>query len=84
VGMLNPCSAPPALSVEAIATGAALPTRADSPCDRPITRSISGCHGSAYRQLFEIEAYNRMVPDDIAREGVRAFNESANRRSMGR
>ena len=34
--------------------------------------------------MFEIEAYNRMVPTDDRREGVRAFNEKRKPRFKGR
>ncbi len=32
-------------------------------------------HGPASGMMFEIEAYNRMVPTEDRREGIRAFNE---------
>jgi len=34
--------------------------------------------------LFELEAYNRMVPTDDRLEGVRAFNEKRPPRFTGR
>jgi enoyl-CoA hydratase/carnithine racemase len=34
--------------------------------------------------LFEIEAYNRMVPTEDRREGIRAFNEKRKPKFVGR
>jgi enoyl-CoA hydratase len=75
-GMVNRICAPDALLKEALETAAVIADNA------PIsTRQIKQSVNTGLNMdlpsgmLFEIEAYNRMVPTDDRREGIRAFNE---------
>ena len=56
----------------------ALETVVNAPIStRQIKQSVNMGLGVDLRSemMFEIEAYNRMVPTDDRREGIRAFNE---------
>ena len=52
---------------------------------RQIKQSVNyGLNGPASGMMFEIEAYNRMVPTEDRREGIRAFNEKRKPDFQGR
>ena len=75
-GMINRVCEPGALLTEALETAVAI--AANAPISiRQAKRSMH--HGLSMSledgMLFEIEAYNRMVPTEDRREGVTAFNE---------
>jgi enoyl-CoA hydratase len=75
-GMVNRLCEPGALLREALATASVV--AANAPISvRQAKRSIH--HGLqmslADGMLFEIEAYNRMVPTEDRREGIRSFND---------
>ena len=75
-GILNKVCEPDKLMDEALARRARSPRMRRSRSGRPRSRStwrrrpISGT-----ATVFEIEAYNRMVPTEDRMEGIRAFNE---------
>jgi enoyl-CoA hydratase/carnithine racemase len=75
-GMVNRVCQPDALLSEALETAAAIAGNAPI-STRQIKQSVN--HGLnmdlASGMMFEIEAYNRMVPTEDRREGIRAFNE---------
>ena len=75
-GMVNRICEPDALVGDAVATAAVLAGNAPISI-RQAKRSMH--HGLSLSladgMLFEIEAYNRMVPTEDRREGVTAFNE---------
>ena len=75
-GMVNRICAPDALLPEALETAAVI--AANAPIStRQIKQSVNmGLNTDLQTgMMFEIEAYNRMVPTDDRREGIRAFNE---------
>jgi enoyl-CoA hydratase/carnithine racemase len=75
-GMVNRICAPDALLGEALDTAATI--AANAPIStRQIKQSVNmGLNTDLQTALmFEIEAYNRMVPTEDRREGIRAFNE---------
>ena len=75
-GMVNRLCDPAALAAEAVETATVISRNAPIAV-RQAKRSIH--HGLglslADGMLFEIEAYNRMVPTEDRREGIRSFNE---------
>ena len=75
-GMVNRVSAPDAVLREALETAAVIASNAPVSV-RQAKQSINyGLNMDlASGLMFEIEAYNRMVPTEDRREGVRAFNE---------
>jgi enoyl-CoA hydratase len=84
-GILNKLCEPEALMAEALATAGVI--AANAPLSvRQAKKSI--VHGAqmdlrtAFR--FEIEAYNRLVPTEDRREGIRAFNEKRKPQFRGR
>jgi enoyl-CoA hydratase/carnithine racemase len=84
-GMLNRVCAPAALLEEAIATGRRIAENAPI----AIRQAKHAIHFGMQMDLhsgmmFEIEAYNRMVPTEDRREGVRAFNEKRKPSFKGR
>jgi enoyl-CoA hydratase/carnithine racemase len=74
--MVNRLCDPGALLQEAIATATAIASNAPISI-RQAKRSMHyGINMSlADGMLFEIEAYNRMVPTEDRREGIASFNE---------
>lgn len=75
-GMLNRLCRPETLLTEALETAATI--AANAPISvRQIKHSVNQGLGVdlATGMMFEIEAYNRMVPTEDRREGIRAFNE---------
>ena len=75
-GMANRVCEPQALVAEAVETAAAMADNAPISV-RQAKRAIRHGMGMSLADglLFEIEAYNRMVPTEDRREGVLAFNE---------
>jgi enoyl-CoA hydratase/carnithine racemase len=84
-GMVNRVCAPDKLLEEAIATGRRIADNAPISV-RQAKHSIHfGMQMDLHSgMMFEIEAYNRMVPSDDRREGVRAFNEKRKPQFKGR
>jgi enoyl-CoA hydratase/carnithine racemase len=84
-GMVNRVCEPAALLGEALAIARRIADNAPISI-RQAKRSIH--HGLALSlhdgMLFEIEAYNRMVPTEDRREGVAAFNEKRKAQFKGR
>jgi enoyl-CoA hydratase/carnithine racemase len=75
-GMVNRICKPEALVQQALETAAVI--AANAPIStRQIKQSVNyGLNMDlASGMMFEIEAYNRMVPTEDRREGIRAFNE---------
>jgi enoyl-CoA hydratase/carnithine racemase len=75
-GMVNRLCAADALLPEALATAAII--AANAPIStRQLKQSVNMGLNMDLRSgmMFEIEAYNRMVPTEDRREGIRAFNE---------
>ncbi len=75
-GMVNKICPGETLLKEALATAAAI--AANAPIStRQLKQSVNMGLNMDLRSgmMFEIEAYNRMVPTDDRREGIRAFNE---------
>lgn len=75
-GMVNRICKPEALVQQAVETAAVI--AANAPIStRQIKQSVNyGLNMDlASGMMFEIEAYNRMVPTEDRREGIRAFNE---------
>jgi enoyl-CoA hydratase/carnithine racemase len=75
-GMVNRICKPDALLQQALETAAVI--AANAPIStRQIKQSVNyGLNMDlASGMMFEIEAYNRMVPTEDRREGIRAFNE---------
>ncbi len=75
-GMVNRICAPDALLTDALETAAVI--AANAPIStRQIKQSVNmGLNTDLQTgMMFEIEAYNRMVPTEDRREGIRAFNE---------
>jgi enoyl-CoA hydratase/carnithine racemase len=84
-GMLNRVCAPEKLLAEAIETGRRIAENAPIAV-RQAKHSIHfGLQMDLHSgMMFEIEAYNRMVPTEDRREGVRAFNEKRKPQFVGR
>jgi len=84
-GMVNRLCEPTILVAEAVETAKAIAENAPISI-RQAKRSIH--HGLSLSladgMLFEIEAYNRMIPTEDRREGVAAFNEKRKPRFEGR
>lgn len=84
-GIVNRLCDPDALLAEALETASVIAGNAPL-STRQIKQSVSyGLNmdlGSA--MMFEIEAYNRLVPSEDRREGVRAFNEKRKPDFQGR
>ncbi len=84
-GMVNRVCAAEALLTEALETAAVI--AANAPIStRQIKQSVNyGLNMDlASGMMFEIEAYNRMVPTEDRREGIRAFNEKRKPNFQGR
>ena len=75
-GMVNRICKPETLMAEALETAAVIAGNAPI-STRQIKQSVNMGAGMDLRSamMFEIEAYNRMVPTDDRREGILAFNE---------
>jgi enoyl-CoA hydratase/carnithine racemase len=75
-GMVNRICKPETLLAEALETAAAIAGNAPI-STRQIKQSVNmGLNTDLQTALmFEIEAYNRMVPTEDRREGIAAFNE---------
>ena len=75
-GMVNRICKPETLMAEALETAAGIAGNAPI-STRQIKQSVNMGAGMDLRSamMFEIEAYNRMVPTDDRREGILAFNE---------
>lgn len=84
-GMVNRVCEPGSLVAEAVATAAVIAGNAPISI-RQAKRSIHHGMGMSLADglLFEIEAYNRMVPTEDRREGVLAFNEKRKPAFKGR
>ena len=84
-GMVNRLCAPESVVVEAVETATTISRNAPISL-RQAKRSIH--HGLglslADGMLFEIEAYNRMVPTEDRREGIASFNEKRKPAFKGR
>ena len=75
-GMVNRICKPETLMAEALETASVI--AANAPIStRQIKQSVNMGLGMDLRSamMFEIEAYNRMVPTADRREGIQAFNE---------
>ncbi|MGA8193594.1 MAG: enoyl-CoA hydratase-related protein [Acetobacteraceae bacterium] len=84
-GMVNRICAVETLLAEALETAAVI--AANAPIStRQIKQSVNyGLNMDlASGMMFEIEAYNRMVPTEDRREGIRAFNEKRKPNFLGR
>lgn len=84
-GMVNRVCAADALLTDALDTAAAI--AANAPIStRQIKQSVNQGLNMDLRSamMFEIEAYNRMVPTEDRREGIRAFNEKRKPTFQGR
>jgi enoyl-CoA hydratase len=84
-GMVNRICAPDALLPEALETAATIAGNAPI-STRQIKQSVNyGLNMDLPSgMMFEIEAYNRMVPTEDRREGIRAFNEKRKPNFQGR
>jgi enoyl-CoA hydratase len=84
-GMVNRICAPDALLPEALETAAMIAGNAPI-STRQIKQSVNyGLNMDLPSgMMFEIEAYNRMVPTEDRREGIRAFNEKRKPNFQGR
>jgi enoyl-CoA hydratase len=84
-GMVNRICTSEALLPEALETAAAIAGNAPI-STRQIKQSVNyGLNMDlASGMMFEIEAYNRMVPTEDRREGIRAFNEKRKPNFQGR
>jgi enoyl-CoA hydratase/carnithine racemase len=84
-GMVNRICAPDALLPEALETAATIAGNAPI-STRQIKQSVNyGLNMDLPSgMMFEIEAYNRMVPTEDRREGIRAFNEKRKPDFQGR
>ena len=84
-GMVNRVCAPETLVVEAVDTAAVMAGNAPVSIRQAKRAMHHGMDMSlADGLLFEIEAYNRMVPTEDRREGVLAFNEKRKPQFKGR
>jgi enoyl-CoA hydratase len=84
-GMVNRICQADTLMTEALETAAAI--AANAPIStRQIKQSVNYGQNMdlASGMMFEIEAYNRMVPTEDRREGIRAFNEKRKPNFQGR
>ena len=84
-GMVNRVCKADALLAEALETAAAI--AANAPIStRQVKQAVNyGLNMDlASGMMFEIEAYNRMVPTEDRREGIRAFNEKRKPMFQGR
>lgn len=84
-GMVNRICPPEKLLEEALATAAVI--AANAPIStRQIKHAVNIGLGMDLHSalMFEIEVYNRMVPTEDRREGVRAFNEKRKPNFQGR
>jgi enoyl-CoA hydratase len=84
-GMVNRLCQADALLTEALETAATI--AANAPISvRQIKHAVNQGLGVdlATGMMFEIEAYNRMVPTEDRREGIRAFNEKRKPNFQGR
>ena len=83
--MANRICKPETLLAEALETAATITNNAPI-STRQIKQSVNyGLNMDlASGMMFEIEAYNRMVPTDDRREGIRAFNEKRRPQFQGR
>jgi 1,4-dihydroxy-2-naphthoyl-CoA synthase len=84
-GMVNRVCPPADLLPAALETAAAI--AANAPIStRQVKQSVNVGLGTdlASGMAFEIEAYNRMVPTEDRREGIRAFNEKRKPAYQGR
>ncbi len=84
-GIVNRLCEPDRLMAEALATAAAI--CANAPL--ALRQAKKAIHAGLQLDLksgllFEIEAYNRLVPTEDRREGIRAFNEKRKPRFTGR
>ena len=84
-GMVNRICAPDTLLADALETAAVIAGNAPI-STRQIKQSVNyGLNMDlASGMMFEIEAYNRMVPTEDRREGIRAFNEKRKPQFQGR
>lgn len=84
-GMVNRICKPETLVAEALETAAVIAGNAPI-STRQIKQSVNMGLNADLRtgMMFEIEAYNRMVPTDDRREGIRAFNEKRKPAYKGR
>jgi enoyl-CoA hydratase/carnithine racemase len=84
-GMVNRICTAETLMAEALETAAAIADNAPI-STRQIKQSVnSGMNMDLVSgMMFEIEAYNRMVPTEDRREGIRAFNEKRKPDFQGR
>ncbi len=84
-GMVNRICKPDRLLPEALETAAVIASNAPISTQQ-VKQSVN--HGLdmdlASGMMFEIEAYNRMVPTEDRREGIRAFNEKRKPGFQGR
>ena len=83
--MVNRVCKPDTLMMEALETAATIANNAPI-STRQIKQSVNcGLNiDLASGMMFEIEAYNRMVPTEDRREGIRAFNEQRRPQFRGR
>ncbi len=84
-GMVNRICKPDTLLADALETAATI--AANAPISvRQIKQSVNQGLNMDLRSgmMFEIEAYNRMVPTEDRREGIRAFNEKRKPQFHGR
>jgi enoyl-CoA hydratase len=84
-GMVNRLCQPDSLLSEALETAAVI--GANAPLSvRQIKQAVNYGLNMDLRSglMFEIEAYNRMVPTEDRREGIRAFNEKRKPNFQGR
>ena len=83
--MVNRICKPEVLLAEALETAAVIAGNAPI-STRQIKQSVNyGLNMDlASGMMFEIEAYNRMVPTEDRREGIRAFNEKRKPQFQGR
>jgi len=84
-GMVNRICKPEALLEEALETAAVIAGNAPI-STRQIKQSVNMGQNMDLHSamMFEIEAYNRMVPTEDRREGIRAFNEKRKPAYKGR
>jgi enoyl-CoA hydratase len=84
-GMVNRICTSETLAAEALETAGAIAGNAPI-STRQIKQSVNyGLNMDlASGMMFEIEAYNRMVPSEDRREGIRAFNEKRKPNFQGR
>jgi enoyl-CoA hydratase/carnithine racemase len=84
-GMVNRICSPDNLMAEAVE--AAVTIAGNAPISTRQIKQAVNCGMNmdlASGMMFEIEAYNRMVPTEDRREGIRAFNEKRKPHFQGR